>query len=123
VAVALRRAVAATLRGEIVPAFNAYLYFEVAIPGARARSNHAWYRVRLGHADSARCACASQHSVVFVMKSPQQRGLRTGRLPRQQARGDELCRGEWARVVVAGWLASRSVRSRARISVRRGAAM
>jgi glycerol-3-phosphate O-acyltransferase len=52
---------------EIVPAFNAYLYFRVAYGVARnvARS---LYRVRLGYADEAGLAAVSPEStVVFVM--------------------------------------------------------
>ena len=52
---------------EIVPAFNAYVYFRLGSALAR-RLLHVLYRVRLGYADDAALArIAPNASVVFVM--------------------------------------------------------
>jgi glycerol-3-phosphate O-acyltransferase len=52
---------------EIVPAFNAYLYFRLGIWLARRLARNL-YRVRLGHADEAALAAiAEEATVVFVM--------------------------------------------------------
>ncbi len=52
---------------EIVPAFNAYLYFRIGYWAAK-RVAHFLYRVRLGYADSAALAAVNpQSAVVFVI--------------------------------------------------------
>ena len=77
---------------EIVPTFNAYIYFRVGYSIARAVARFL-YRVRLGFADERTLGRrAAEHRRGVRHEPPQQHGLRAGRLPGRRAHGAQLRR-------------------------------
>ena len=101
---------------EIVPAFNAYVYFRVGYWFAKTVAN--WlYRVRLGHADEASFAKIDPKStVVFVMNHRSNMDyVLVGFLAAEKA-ALSYAVGEWARI----WPLQQLIRSMGAYFVRRG---
>jgi len=101
---------------EIVPAFNAYVYFRVGYWFAKTVAN--WlYRVRLGHADEASFAAIDPKStVVFVMNHRSNMDyVLVGFLAAEKA-ALSYAVGEWARI----WPLQQLIRSMGAYFVRRG---
>ena len=83
---------------EIVPAFNALLYFKAAYWLAR-RLVHAIYRVRLGFADdSALAQLGSESSVVFVMNHRSNMDYILATYLAAERTALSYAVGEWARI-------------------------
>ena len=99
---------------EIVPSFSASLYFTLATRGAKFLSQ-AFYRVRLGHYDTALSDVDSNATVVFVMnhRSNMDYVLVTYLASRQSALSYAV--GEWARV----WPLSGVIRAMGAYFIRR----
>ena len=99
---------------EIVPSFSASLYFTLATRGAKFLSQ-AFYRVRLGHYDTALSDVDSDATVVFVMnhRSNMDYVLVTYLASRQLALSYAV--GEWARV----WPLSGVIRAMGAYFIRR----
>jgi glycerol-3-phosphate O-acyltransferase len=102
--------------GEIVPAFNAYLYFRVGSGIAKAILNML-YRVRIGHADDAVLRGLNpEASVVFVMNHRSNVDyILVAHLARKRV-ALSYAVGEWAKV----WPIQQLVRSLGAYFVRRG---
>ncbi len=101
---------------EIVPAFNAYLYFRLGNRLARAVVN-LLYRVRLGHADSrALRLLPASTSVVFVMNHRSNVDYVLVAYLASKRVALSYAVGEWARV----WPLQQIVRSLGAYFVRRG---
>jgi glycerol-3-phosphate O-acyltransferase len=100
---------------EIVPAFNAYLYFRIGYWAAR-RLAHFLYRVRLGYSDEAGLAgIAKGSTVVFVMNHRSNMDyVLVGYLASKRA-ALSYAVGEWARV----WPLQALIRSMGAYFVRR----
>jgi glycerol-3-phosphate O-acyltransferase len=101
---------------EIVPAFNAYVYFRVGYWFAKTVAN--WlYRVRLGHSDEASFATIDPKStVVFVMNHRSNMDyVLVGFLAAEKA-ALSYAVGEWARI----WPLQQLIRSMGAYFVRRG---
>lgn len=101
---------------EIVPAFNAYLYFRLGNRCARAIVNML-YRVRLGHAESrALRQMAENASVVFVMNHRSNIDYILVAYLASKRVALSYAVGEWARV----WPIQQVIRSLGAYFVRRG---
>lgn len=102
--------------GEIVPAFNAYLYFRVGSGIGKALLNML-YRVRLGHVDDAALKSLNpDSSVVFVMNHRSNVDyILVAHLARERV-ALSYAVGEWAKV----WPIQQLVRSLGAYFVRRG---
>jgi glycerol-3-phosphate O-acyltransferase len=100
---------------EIVPAFNAYLYFRVGSRIAKAVLNFL-YRVRLGHADQALWNLDASTSVVFVINHRSNVDyILVAHLARKRV-ALSYAVGEWAKV----WPIQQLARSLGAYFVRRG---
>jgi glycerol-3-phosphate O-acyltransferase len=100
---------------EIVPAFNAYLYFRVGSRIAKAVLNFL-YRVRLGHADQALWNLDASISVVFVINHRSNVDyILVAHLARKRV-ALSYAVGEWAKV----WPIQQLARSLGAYFVRRG---
>ena len=113
-----RELVTARIRGyarEIVPAFNAYLYFRLGYFLSRSIAQ-SLYRVRLGYADSAALSRIAKNStVVFVMNHRSNMDyILTAYLAADQA-ALSFAVGEWARI----WPLQQLIRSMGAYFVRR----
>ena len=87
-----------TYAREIVPAFNALLYFKAAYWLAR-RLVHALYRVRLGFADDAALAnLGESNSVVFVMNHRSNMDYILATYLAAERTALSYAVGEWARI-------------------------
>jgi glycerol-3-phosphate O-acyltransferase len=101
---------------EIVPAFNAYLYFRLGNRVARAIVNML-YRVRLGHADSRALRQLTQNaSVVFVMNHRSNIDYILVAYLASKRVALSYAVGEWAQV----WPIQQIIRSLGAYFVRRG---
>jgi len=101
---------------EIIPAFNAYLYFRLGNGVARAIVNML-YRVRLGHADSRALRQLTQNaSVVFVMNHRSNIDYILVAYLASKRVALSYAVGEWARV----WPIQQIIRSLGAYFVRRG---
>ncbi|MEO8524252.1 MAG: 1-acyl-sn-glycerol-3-phosphate acyltransferase [Caldimonas sp.] len=100
---------------EIVPAFNAYMYFRISHWIARKLSR-GLYRVRLGYADTSALACVPENAtVVFVMNHRSNMDyILAGHIAADQA-ALSYAVGEWART----WPLSALIRSMGAYFVRR----
>ena len=100
---------------EIVPAFNAYMYFRISNWIAR-KVSRGLYRVRLGHVDTAALAEVPENAtVVFVMNHRSNMDyILAGHIAADQA-ALSYAVGEWARI----WPLSGLIRSMGAYFVRR----
>jgi len=104
-----------TYAKEIVPAFNAILYFKAAYWLAR-RVVHALYRVRLGFADDDALAEIGEHSsVVFVMNHRSNMDYILATYLAAERTALSYAVGEWARI----WPLQQLIRSMGGYFVRR----
>ena len=100
---------------EIVPAFNAIMYFKMAYWVAR-RLVHAFYRVRLGFADdTALAGIGKNSSVVFVMNHRSNMDYILATYLAAERTALSYAVGEWARV----WPLQQLIRSMGGFFVRR----
>lgn len=101
---------------EIVPAFNAYLYFRVGYALAR-RLARLLYRVRLGHADDAALADIPEDAtVVFVMNHRSNMDYVLVAFLAAERAALSYAVGEWARI----WPLHQLIRAMGAYFVRRG---
>jgi glycerol-3-phosphate O-acyltransferase len=100
---------------EIVPAFNAYIYFRVGYALAR-RLARLLYRVRLGHVDDATlAAAAADNTVIFVMNHRSNMDYVLVAFLAAERTALSYAVGEWARI----WPLQQLIRAMGAFFVRR----